>query len=83
MEICLRFYIENIFKDKNGNFNHKRTNKLFFKPDVISYGGDYDNHFDVSKTGLKVLTTDIGSFFNREVGTSYSAPFVANLAARF
>ncbi len=72
----------NIFKDKNGSLNHRRTNKLFFKPDVISYGGDYDNHFDVSKTGLKVLTTDIGSYFNKEVGTSYSAPFVANLAAR-
>ncbi len=73
----------NIFKDKNGDFNHRRTNKkLFFKPDVISYGGDYDNYFDVSKTGLKVLTTEIGGFFNREIGTSYSAPFVANLAAR-
>lgn len=72
----------NIFKDKNGSLNHRRTNRLFFKPDVISYGGDYDNHFDVSKTGLKVMTTEIGSYFNKEVGTSYSAPFVANLAAR-
>lgn len=71
-----------IFKDKNGKVNHRRNNKLFFKPDVISYGGDYDNHFDVSKTGLKVLTTEIGGYFNKQVGTSYSAPFVANLAAR-
>lgn len=71
-----------IFKDKNGESNYRRTNKLLFKPDVISYGGDYDNRFDVSKTGLKVLTTDKRSFFSKEVGTSYSAPFVANLAAK-
>lgn len=71
-----------IFKDKTGNLNYRRTNKLSFKPDVISYGGDYDNRFDVKKTGLKILTTDAGSFFSKEVGTSYSAPFVANLAAR-
>lgn len=71
-----------IFKDKNGNFNHRRTNKLLFKPDVISYGGEYDNHFNVKETGLKVLTTEIGSYFNKEIGTSYSTPFVANLAAR-
>ena len=72
----------NIFKDKNGNLNHRRSNKLLFKPDVISYGGDYDNLFDVSKTGLKVLSTEIGNYFKKEIGTSYSAPFVANLAAK-
>lgn len=71
-----------IFRDKTGKLNYRRTNKLSFKPDVISYGGDYDNRFDVNKTGLKVLTTDSGSFFNKNVGTSYSAPFTANLAAR-
>ncbi|MFH6994424.1 S8 family peptidase [Flavobacterium sp. FlaQc-48] len=71
-----------IFKDIKGNINHKRTNKLLFKPDVISHGGDYDNWMDINKTGLKVLTTERGSFFSKEIGTSYSAPFVANLAAR-
>ncbi len=28
------------------------------------------------------MTTDSGSFFNKNIGTSFSAPFVANLAAR-
>jgi len=71
-----------IFKDIKGNINHKRTNKLLFKPDVISHGGDYDNWLDINKTGLKVLTTERGAFFSKEIGTSYSSPFVANLAAR-
>lgn len=71
-----------IFKDKNGNANRFRINRLLFKPDIICHGGDFDTRLDPTNTGLKILSTQTGIFFNKEVGTSYSAPFAANLAAK-
>jgi hypothetical protein len=71
-----------IFKNKNDGENTNRVNKHLFKPDLINYGGDIDTGTDYSKTGLKVLTVKAGHFFQKEIGTSYSAPFTANLAAR-
>jgi subtilisin family serine protease len=71
-----------IFKDKNGNANRFRINRLLFKPDIICHGGDFDTRLDPTNTGLKILSAQTGIFFNKEVGTSYSAPFAANLAAK-
>lgn len=71
-----------IFKDKNGDLNHRRTNKLLFKPDIIFHGGDYDLRLDPTKTGIKALSSINGEFFSKNIGTSYSAPFAANIAAR-
>lgn len=71
-----------IFKNKNGGTNHFRINSLLFKPDIICHGGDFDARLDPSTTGIKILSSQTGIFFNKEVGTSYSAPFAANLAAR-
>ncbi|MEM0543532.1 S8 family peptidase [Flavobacterium sp. j3] len=71
-----------IFKNKKDGENTNRVNKHLFKPDLINYGGDIDTETDFSKTGLKVLTIKTGHFFQKEIGTSYSAPFTANLAAR-
>ncbi len=71
-----------IFKNKNGEVNHFRINNLLFKPDIICHGGDFDIGLDPSITGLKILSAQRGIFFNKEVGTSYSAPFAANLSAK-
>ncbi len=71
-----------IFKNKKDGENINRVNKHLFKPDLINYGGDIDTETDFSKTGLKVLTVKTGHFFQKEIGTSYAAPFTANLAAR-
>jgi subtilisin family serine protease len=71
-----------IFKDKNGKINPFRINNLLFKPDIICHGGDFDTVLDPSTTGIKILSAQKGIFFNKDAGTSYSAPFAANLCAR-
>lgn len=68
--------------DKSGGTNWFRANKKLFKPDVCNFGGDYDEKFDPTQTGLKVLSTETGLFFDRTVGTSFAAPLTANLAAK-
>jgi Subtilase family len=69
-------------KDKKGKTNWFKANKKLFKPDVCNSGGDFDDRLDPTTTGIKVLSTENGKFFNRETGTSYSTPLTANLAAR-
>lgn len=59
-----------------------QSNKQLVKPDVLYYGGDHEVTGDKSVTGISVLTPKIGQYFTKETGTSYAAPFVANLAAR-
>ena len=81
-----RFHVnqEPIFSKRNQNF---------IKPDLIYYGGDYSlvNHStlgltidDEGSAGLKVISSysNIGVYFKKAVGTSFAAPFVANLAAK-
>jgi subtilisin family serine protease len=68
--------------DKNGEINWRRANKKLFKPDVCNNGGDYDSTLNPSTTGIKVLSTETGIFFDRSVGTSFSTPLTANLAAK-
>ncbi|MDR2621965.1 MAG: S8 family serine peptidase [Dysgonamonadaceae bacterium] len=60
----------------------KNYNKQLFKPDVIYYGGDYDNLLNCSDFGIRIMSSEIGKFYEREVGTSYSTPLLCNLAAR-
>jgi len=64
------------------NAGRKNHNKQLFKPDVIHYGGDYDNLLNPSDLGIKVMSSNIGEYYVREVGTSYSTPLLCNLAAR-
>jgi len=68
--------------NKKGKTNWFRANKKIFKPDVCECGGDFDKSLDPTQTGLKVLSNQTGLFFERYPGTSYSTPFVANLAAK-
>lgn len=69
------------------NWNHSsinkfRINKQLLKPDLMNYSGDYDANIDPTNTGMKTVSTRQGVFYSREVGTSYSCPLTANLAAK-
>lgn len=57
-------------------------NKKLYKPDLLNCGGDYDIGLGVSDTGIKKLSSQPSVFFEREVGTSFSAPLTANIAAK-
>ena len=63
-------------------FKNPRKNKQLIKPDVCYAGGDYDEKISSIETGIKVLSSDQGKFFERDAGTSYSAPLLANIAAK-
>jgi len=62
----------------------KRTlvNLQLIKPDILMPGGDFDKLTNEDIYGIQVLSSDVGSFYNKQPGTSYSAPLAANLAAR-
>ncbi len=62
--------------------SQNQTNKQYTKPDVIYFGGDIEMSGETENTGLSVLTPKLGRYWMKETGTSYAAPFVANLAAR-
>ena len=59
----------------------KINNKLF-KPDVCYYGGDFDMGLDPSSTGMKILSSSPGMFYDRDAGTSLATPLTANIAAK-
>ena len=68
-------------------FSRNKTNKNYFKPDVIESGGDLVNannkYLDwAPEASLYVISAraNIGMF--DETGTSFSAPLVANIAAK-
>ena len=59
-----------------------QINKQYNKPDVLHFGGDIETNGEEENTGLSVLSPKIGHFWMKSTGTSYAAPFVANLAAQ-
>ena len=63
-------------------YKSTRFSKHLTKPDLCYFGGDIDNNTLTDNTGLKVLSAEMGQYYSREIGTSYSAPFLANLAAK-
>ncbi|MEO8761803.1 MAG: S8 family peptidase [Bacteroidia bacterium] len=66
----------------HSSINKTRVNRHLVKPDIGNFGGDLDVRLDPSVTGIKTVSTSPGVFFSREVGTSYSTPLSANLAAK-
>lgn len=73
--------------DLSAIYNSKKTNKNYFKPDVIESGGDigYYNATTLDWTDEPALTLlsarpEIGIM--QEVGTSFATPLTANLAAK-
>jgi len=68
-------------------FSRNKSNKNYFKPDVIESGGDlgYYNatsldYMDDAMIDLISARPEIGLF--KDVGTSFSTPLVANIAAK-
>lgn len=63
-----------------------KNNPHLFKPDILESGGDYEHGEGFIGTGLnatmEVLSADPTQSFMKSVGTSYSAPLVANIAAQ-
>lgn len=70
------FTFNNIIK------NSHRISKHLSKPDIVFSGGDVDRLVSSEHTGIKVISTRQGLFYERDCGTSLSAPLMANLAAR-
>ena len=62
--------------------NSKRISRHLSKPDIAFAGGDVDQAVSSEHTGIKVISTRQGLFYDRDCGTSLSAPLMANLAAR-
>lgn len=62
--------------------NSKRISRHLSKPDIAFPGGDVDQSVSSEHTGIKVISTQQGLFYDRECGTSLSAPLMANLAAK-
>jgi len=74
-----RFYMDK----KHPFFNRYRNNVHLTKPDILFPGGDYDENIsNSSSAGIKCLTNNPSQPFVKSVGTSYSAPLLANLTAR-
>ena len=71
---------------KKSNKRFTKNNVHLFKPDVIECGGDYEQVHGFIGSGedatLEVLSADPTRSFIQATGTSYSAPLVANIAAR-
>ena len=60
-----------------------RKNKQLYKPDVVYFGGDIHNTtLDYFLTGIKILSSNPAFGFYKNMGTSFSAPLVANIAAK-
>lgn len=78
------YYSRRFYMDKNHPFfNRYRNNVHLTKPDVLFAGGDYDENISISSTaGITCLSNNPALAFIKSVGTSYSAPLLANLAAR-
>lgn len=69
-------------------FPNNKINKLHFKPDIIECGGDYEYSRSNSFIGagirasMEVLSSNPTESFYNHIGTSFSAPLVANIGAQ-
>lgn len=73
--------------DLSSLYPKNKGNKNYFKPDIIESGGDYEfyNANTITtgdKASMRVLSANPAEGFYRHMGTSFSAPLVANLAAQ-
>lgn len=73
--------------DLSAIYTPKKTNKNYFKPDVIDSGGDVGyyaaNTLDwMDEPALTLLAARPEIGIMQEVGTSFAAPLTANLAAK-
>lgn len=72
--------------DLRALYPFNKINKTYFKPDVIDCGGDYETSGGFIGTAenatMEVLSANPAESFYKNVGTSFSAPLVANVAAQ-
>ncbi len=74
--------------DMHALFTSRKINKLYFKPDIIECGGDYEYSRDRRSIGqgnnasMEVLSSNHAESFYNQIGTSFSAPLIANIAAQ-
>jgi hypothetical protein len=72
--------------DLQALFSKNKINNNFFRPDVIECGGDYEQGVMFigagSKATMEILSAKSSESFYKQAGTSFSAPLVANIAAR-
>ena len=68
-------------KDR-GVINIAKKNKHLVKPDIVYNGGDFDTKTEFETTGLTLLSAYFDEFWKKEVGTSFSTPLIANMAAK-
>lgn len=63
-----------------------KINKFYFRPDVIECGGDFEqygkNILTGNKATMEILSAKQSEGFYSNVGTSFSTPLVANIAAQ-
>lgn len=67
--------------------NTRLKNAKLFKPDVVYYGGNYtvingDSLDNTGEAGIQFLTSNPSVHFEKDLGTSFATPLVANLAAK-
>ncbi len=70
------------FDWNDGSLKKTLVNLQLVKPDILMPGGDYDRQTEPDVYGIQVLSSVPGRFFDKQPGTSYSAPLAANIAAR-
>lgn len=69
-------------------FSRNKQNRHYKKPDILASGGDYeftsDGMFIVQgeTASIQVLSAKPNEGFYKQIGTSFSAPLVANVAAK-
>jgi len=75
--------------DDDEIFSRLTSNKKLRKPDILMPGGDYERYEnlgigydDGGETALEVLSGHLKDRTYKSLGTSYSAPLAANLAAK-
>jgi hypothetical protein len=72
--------------DLSSIYPKNKTNRRYFKPDVIECGGDFGFISDgidmVDDSAMRVLSARPEYGYMYEIGTSLSAPLAANLAAK-
>jgi subtilisin family serine protease len=74
-----KYHVSSFHKVNGSRLKTKHINFRINKPDIVYPGGDYG----VESAGIQVVGSGIGrDFYRQECGTSFSAPFATNLAAR-
>lgn len=76
--------LSTVYLSRSGRLS--KSNRHLFRPDIIECGGDYEYHLGMvvegSNTSMQVLSAKPSEGFYRGIGTSFSAPLAANLAAQ-